>query len=217
MIITAVADLHGHLPNLPGGDVLIVAGDLTAKDRDGEYHAFIFWLSSQYYTTKIVVGGNHDNLLETREVEIEHPICKNIHYLQNSGIEINGIKFWGFPYTSKFTGINPACCAFTVDSDIDLQDKVNLIPTDIDVLISHGPPKYILDQSRDGYNCGSVVLRQHIDKCLPRYFLCGHIHEQGGMTLLLKGAGPNTTCMNVSYVDENYEPREEIRTFELTL
>jgi len=32
MIIDCISDLHGYTPSLSGGDVIIVAGDLTAKD-----------------------------------------------------------------------------------------------------------------------------------------------------------------------------------------
>lgn len=39
MIIDCIADLHSHYPKLDGGDLLIVAGDLT--DRDSLEHVRI--------------------------------------------------------------------------------------------------------------------------------------------------------------------------------
>jgi Icc-related predicted phosphoesterase len=34
MIIDCISDLHGAQPKLEGGDLLIVAGDLTARDTE---------------------------------------------------------------------------------------------------------------------------------------------------------------------------------------
>ncbi len=33
MIIDCISDLHGFKPNLNGGDLLIIGGDLTARDN----------------------------------------------------------------------------------------------------------------------------------------------------------------------------------------
>lgn len=64
MIIDCIADLHGHYPKLEGGDLLIVAGDLTARDTQEEYLIFGNWIQQQNYKTKIVVCGNHDSRIE---------------------------------------------------------------------------------------------------------------------------------------------------------
>lgn len=65
MIIDCISDLHGYCPELEGGDLLIVAGDLMARDKADEYgDDFQPWLDAQNYKCKIVVAGNHDNLLQ---------------------------------------------------------------------------------------------------------------------------------------------------------
>lgn len=61
MIIDCISDLHGNYPQLDGGDLLIVAGDLTGKDTLEEHCDFKIWLHAQDYKKKIVVAGNHDN------------------------------------------------------------------------------------------------------------------------------------------------------------
>ncbi|HLT42767.1 MAG TPA: hypothetical protein VKZ95_08695 [Sphingobacteriaceae bacterium] len=57
MKITCIADLHGFKPKLNGGDLLIVAGDLTARDRKKEYDQFFEWLDNQNYRKKIWIAG----------------------------------------------------------------------------------------------------------------------------------------------------------------
>ena len=61
MKITAISDLHGEFPKLPGGDLLIVAGDCTSNDNIHAWNDFFNWLDDQKYTRKILVAGNHDN------------------------------------------------------------------------------------------------------------------------------------------------------------
>lgn len=49
MNITCVSDLHGHFPELQGGDLLIVAGDLTKSETLEEYCDFMEWFLDQRY------------------------------------------------------------------------------------------------------------------------------------------------------------------------
>ena len=53
MIIDCISDLHGFYPELEGGDMLIVAGDLTARDQQDEYEKFHIWIHNQKYKKKI--------------------------------------------------------------------------------------------------------------------------------------------------------------------
>lgn len=221
MIIDCIADLHGFKPKLPGGDLLILAGDYTAKDTFLEWADFFKWVKQQQYTKKILIAGNHDNLLYTgfpkTEKEAEElaelhdflvhqgKTIEDFEYLCDSGTEYNGLKIWGTPWTPLFDGVNPKCTAFMRYENF-LNDKFSQIPTGLDILITHGPMKYILDENIHGYPCGSLALRKHIDRAKPRFHVCGHIHEQGGNELMYKHIGINSWCINCSHVDENYKP-----------
>ncbi len=199
--ITCISDLHGFHPKLPGGDLLIVAGDLTARDTFDEYMKFISWLKDVPYSCKIVVAGNHDGLIEKGVVTIcKATMEQNIHYLCDSGMEFKGLKIWGSPFTLRFPGQNKACMAFSVRSEFQLKDHFDLIPDDIDILITHTPPFGILDECVNG-RVGSEMLRQSLFRVLPRLLCCGHIHEQGGKTIKLG----NTTFVNASIVNEYYQ------------
>ena len=62
MIIDCVSDLHSHYPQLEGGDLLIVAGDVTNNDHEAP---FSFWIEEQRYEKIIWIAGNHDNIMYT--------------------------------------------------------------------------------------------------------------------------------------------------------
>jgi Icc-related predicted phosphoesterase len=198
MLVHAISDLHGYKPPLDGGDLLIIAGDLTARDTLKEYEEFTTWLLKLPYRHKVVIGGNHDTLLEEGSFVIEG---EGIHYLCDSGVEIEGIKLWGSPYTARFTGQNPDCMAFSVKSDFQLRDHFDLIPEGLDILITHSPPYWILDSCPNG-RVGSKELYQAISRVRPKVCLFGHIHECGGKTVEAQG----TTFANCSYVDAFYRP-----------
>jgi Icc-related predicted phosphoesterase len=169
MIIDCIADLHGYYPELEGGDLLIVAGDLTRTYDEQEYLDFYNWMREQNYTKKIVISGNHDTLIEREGQEwMAFEDC-GFTYLQDSGTEFNCIdiqdgtmdlvkdgclsvkitnqklKIWGSPWTLKFPGMNPECMAFTCDTEKELAKKWALIPDDTDILITHGPYEGTLD------------------------------------------------------------------------
>ncbi len=199
MIIDCISDLHGHYPKLDGGDLLIVAGDLTARDEPQQHLDFADWLDCQAYTKKIVIAGNHDNNIDPDSIEC----LRGCSYLQDSGCEFENLKIWGTPWTLTFPGINPHCCAFTIDSDEKLAEKWALIPTDVDILVTHGPMRYILDINKNGYACGSSSLKDRIDEVAPYFHIFGHIHEQGGSFLSYTKF---IRCFNCSYVDEHYQP-----------
>jgi Icc-related predicted phosphoesterase len=211
MIIDCISDLHGHFPKLEGGDLLIIAGDLTARDTIPCWDKFFIWLDAQNYRKKVYIGGNHDNFLTQCSNSFEDRMMgykTNYHkdYLCDSGTLFSGLKIWGSPWTCRFEGINPKCCAFTVDNDEELREKWALIPEDTDILITHSPMLHILDANYDGYSCGSASLRDHIHIVKPKLHVFGHIHEQGGSQIRYKIDGPKTWCVNASYVNEKYQP-----------
>lgn len=222
MIIDIISDLHGFKPKLDGGDLLIVAGDLTATESDENWNAFEMWMLNQgtKYENRILVSGNHDNFLQStdsfRMYRYWDKCVPSIEYLCDSGTEFEGLKIWGSPWTTKFPGMNSRCMAFTVDSDVKLAEKWELIPDDIDILITHSPPYGILDSVDKRFDefehVGSPSLNMFIScgKHNIKLHVFGHIHEHGGKKVIHKrpgiGTENNTIMVNASHVNEMYEP-----------
>lgn len=205
MIIDCISDLHGYYPPLDGGDLLIVAGDLTQRDTHLEYLEVCRWLGKQDYKLKVIVGGNHDNNLG--DAFACGDLSPGIEYLQDSGTEFEGLKIWGSPWVKYFIGMNPHCAAFTCQTEAELCAIWGMIPNDTDILVTHSPPFRVLDENRYGVECGSPTLRWRLDEIKPKLHVFGHIHECGGQKFYYKNhkqVGYRTICVNASLVDEYY-------------
>ena len=210
MIIDCISDLHGHYPALEGGDLLIVAGDLTAKDSYQEHCILSHWFDEQSknYKKIILIAGNHDKLLQDTGIGIDY----EAQYLCDSGTEFEGLKIWGSPWTLKFEGMNPHCMAFTVDTEEELAEKWALIPDDVDILVTHSPPFGIYDQIRRylqdmPISVGSTSLMTWMKEKWKvfnslKINIFGHIHEHGGKS----GSLNMIQFINASHVNEDYEP-----------
>lgn len=215
MEITCISDLHGNYPELEGGDLLIVAGDLTARDTALEHLDFLEWLKHQPYEEKIVIAGNHDNFiqnLKSKYIAEVQTLSSGMKYLLDSGTEFQGLKIWGSPWTLAFEGINPKCKAFTCETEEELDSKFSLIPDDTDILITHGPPIYIRDCVDDYLygkreHVGSVSLGNKCRGLKHKLHVFGHIHEGYGTDELTRiSDGSQLTCVNCSHVNERYKP-----------
>ena len=126
----------------------------------------------------------------------------NVTYLCDSGVELEGLKIWGSPWTTKFPGMNPHCMAFTVEEDEQLAEKWDLIPNDTDILITHSPRLDCLDMTIDGTSVGSNSLVDAIIRCRNlKLHVYGHVHEAYGTDRF-----GGVKFVNCSHVNERYKP-----------
>lgn len=203
MKITCLSDLHGFIPpDLSPGDLLILAGDYTGCDLECQYFDFFHWVNRQPFECKIMIGGNHDMRMEKEKYD--GPNNGEFIFLNNSMHTYKGNTIWGTPHSLWFDGINPHCTAFT-GSEQGLKLSYDQIPDNIDILISHGPPRNVLDYTKRGENVGSYSILDALDRVKPRLLVTGHIHESCGH-LLYKHQGKNTLCVNASIMDCHYQP-----------
>lgn len=199
--IVCISDTHNLHENiaLPRGDVLVHAGDLTGHGDLKEVEKFNAWLGAQPHPVKIVIAGNHDFCFE-RQPQAARALLTNCIYLEDSGVTVEGIRFWGTPWQPWFFD-----WAFNLHRGTpELIAKWNLIPEDTDVLITHGPPLGQRDRTIRGENVGCADLLQRIQTIRPSLNCFGHIHEGYG-----KCSDPHTLYANASVCNLSYEPINE--------
>ncbi|KAK3995708.1 Metallo-dependent phosphatase [Cladorrhinum sp. PSN332] len=184
--VVCLSDTHNNQPSsVPEGDILIHAGDLTNSGTFSELQAILDWLNSLPHPYKVVIAGNHDILLDPlRDApgDAEQRAKLNwggIIYLQDGSATITladgrRIKIYGSPCTPKSGN-----WAFEYLRGEDIW--ANKIPADIDILVTHGPPKGHLD-SFMGLNkgAGCVSLLKEVWRVRPRLHVFGHIHAGRG-------------------------------------
>ena len=135
-IISDTHNIHNQL-QLDSGDVLIHCGDFTRKGELNDVRSFASFIEQQNFSHKIIIAGNHDFCFDDerkKEAELILRSC-GINYLNDSSIIIDGIKFWGSPIQPWFHD-----WAFNRKRGNEIRKHWELIPTNTDVLLTHGPP-----------------------------------------------------------------------------
>lgn len=201
MRILCTSDLHGHwgFITLPEADVLVVAGDFTTFGRLDEVAKFNDCLASYPFKHKIVIAGNHDwAFYENGTCAYARKLITNAHYLQDSGIEIDGVKFWGSPWTPQLYN-----WAFMLRRG-KLHEKWDMIPMDTDVLITHGPPRGQRDSFYSPEPSGCEELREAVLRVKPKLHIFGHFHEAYGTSF-----NEHTGFINASRCNRAYLPLNE--------
>jgi Icc-related predicted phosphoesterase len=215
MKIIALADLHGNLPKdlLPKCDILIIAGDIcphfdrrpgTDKDIAGQLYwletTFQDWLVKQPVKKVLAIWGNHDWVGERHTPQLPWIL------LQEDELILDGLRIFGTPYTPTFYN-----WAFMEDED-KLEQRFKHIPEGLDILISHGPPRWCCDRSfgSNSPHVGSNALynRLRTMENPPKDLICGHIHGGRGWGRLEQ----KVNIWNVAGVDERYVPYKPMWT-----
>lgn len=201
MRLVCISDTHNSHRGiqLPPGDVLIYAGDATSQGLKAEVERFLDWFASQPHPYKILIAGNHDWLFQ-RHPDLAQQLLASrptITYLEDSGIEIEGIRFWGSPWQPWFRD-----WAFNLPrKGKALRETWNRIPVGTDVLITHGPPHGVRDQVHGGEHLGCEELKIRLGVIRPRVHVFGHIHDGFGVT-----QSKQTVFVNGCTCDEDYRP-----------
>lgn len=210
MRVVFTSDTHEQHYKLavPDGDVFVHAGDFTMTGGRVWVESFNTWLGTLPHKHKIVIAGNHDRSFDIdpmNALAYGQERLPNATYLLNTGIEIDGVKFWGSPYTPFFSS---DYWKFHYDR-AEGEAMWAKIPEGLDVLITHGPASKHLDMTLEGVTAGCYDLHKRIGDLIkidkaPRYHVFGHIHEAYGR----KDIGDCSILLNVSAVDRMYRLRE---------
>jgi predicted phosphohydrolase len=176
MRIVCLSDTHNRHDDLtvPDGDLLLHAGDSTGMGTPEEVEAFGAFLDRLPHREKIVIAGNHDFLFQ-REPRRARELIGDVTYLQDSDVEVDGLRVWGSPWQPWFGD-----WAFTLPRGIALAERWERVPEGVDVLLTHGPPAGVLDTTSLGDGVGCLDLERELRRIRPRLHLFGHIHESYG-------------------------------------
>jgi Icc-related predicted phosphoesterase len=208
--VAATSDLHGSLPEIPSCDLLVIAGDLCpVEDHALDFQRrwlegpFSEWLGGLDAGSVVGIAGNHDFVAEA-DPELMRGLPWT--YLCDETVDLDPLRIHGSPWTPTFME-----WAFMKD-EADLDAVWALIPPDVDVLVTHGPPFGHGDLAVHGLHVGSDSLAARLSGLERlRLHAFGHIHEGWGS----RETDGNTTIANVSYVDFDYRPVQPATVFEL--
>jgi Icc-related predicted phosphoesterase len=166
-------------------DVVVGAGDYCIMRRGLE--EAIRMLSGIDRPT-VLVPGNSESHGELRRACRD---WKQASVLHGEAVEIDGVPFFGLGGGVPVTPFGSWSYDFT-----ESQAAALLVDCpEGGVLISHSPPKGVLDHASDGKSLGSESVRAVVESRRPRLVVCGHIHGSSGRSHRLNGtdvvnAGP---------------------------
>ena len=210
MKVTLISDTHSKHKqldaDLPGGELLIHAGDfMNSGYIKTEATEFFDWFDAiKGYDKKVFIAGNHDRIIENDPTWSLLTIkdYPNIIYLQDEGFalydmdEDSSIRLYGSPWQPEFCD-----WAFNLPRNgEEMKARWDAIPTDTDILVTHGPPFGYHDiPGGESIRVGCEMLRYRIDEIKPKIHVFGHIH--GGYGYYFNG---HTHFFNASVLNERY-------------
>ena len=177
--VVCMSDTHSQHDkaehSAPPGDVFIHTGDFTNYGRREKVQRFNAWLATLPHKHKIVIAGNHEITFDPKSFanceakkkifganfDTESPevntfpnfaqLLTNCIYLEDSGVEVLGLKIYGTPWVPGFGSE----WGFTLMSEWERLERWRLVPADTDLLLTHCPPLGIGD--RAGHNRDSNI------------------------------------------------------------
>ncbi|KAK7477217.1 hypothetical protein BaRGS_00031528 [Batillaria attramentaria] len=196
--VVCLSDTHGQverkpefLARVPDGDILLHAGDFTMGGDPGEIMNFDGFMSRLPHPVKIVIAGNHELTFESGAGYGGgvHPILARK--------KVPEFGTWGFSLKRGYP----------------LLTEWNRIPSDTDILMTHGPPLGYGDSYRDGKHAGCVeLLNTVVRRVKPQFHVFGHIHAGYG-----KWTNEKTVFINASICDNRYRPKKNPIVFDISL
>lgn len=180
-----ISDTHGRHLRLqipPDIDCVIHCGDESNKRIPGqnlrEAEDFFSWFRFLPIPKKFFVPGNHSTAIEQGFLQLER--YPEIEFLIHAPATWRGLSLFGSPFTPAFHD-----WAY-MRSREELDAYWATIPTGLDILITHGPPRGIRDRCHDRLtsmplNVGCQRLLFHsTQRIKPRIHAFGHIHDEPG-------------------------------------
>jgi len=191
--LVCIGDTHGfhRKLDLPAGDILIHAGDFDGRSVEA-VDDFNGWLGTLPFRHKLVVAGNYD-LLFDRKPKLARAHLTEATYLQDSGVRLEGLNFWGSPVSS----VMGEDWAFSRERGFAIRKHWDRIPEKTDVLITHEAPYGTLNKNDIlGRHHGCQNLLGALLRVKPKLHVFGHVHGGHG-----RESAWNMTLVNCAVVD----------------
>lgn len=205
-----LSDTHGlhTIPDLSSqnADVAIHCGDLTSGSKIDEYRASIRLLRAVNAPLKLVIAGNHDFTMDIpafqkKVAEAQPPLnpelVKQVYgsYGEARRVldEATGITFLDEGRHSFRLQNGASLAVYASPHTPSLGDWAFQYHPDhghefsiqnVDIAMTHGPPKGIMDYTYSGQRAGCPYLFETIARSRPRMHCFGHIHEGWGAKLV---------------------------------
>jgi Icc-related predicted phosphoesterase len=175
--IDAFADTHGrhreyHCHHEQAADILVCAGDVCDAGNEAQLRDFFTWFAAQPAKHKLFVPGNHDLPFDIAPEYAARYIPDGVIFIENGGVILDGVHFYVLPVRW-------------------LMHEPLHLPQNVDVLVTHGAPLYILDENG---RWGCPILRGLVEKSQPKIHIFGHAHNDGQKHVVFG----NTSCYNVA-------------------
>lgn len=177
MKILAFSDLHSNAQAAAAivkasaeADLVIAAGDFCNYHKDLEVSVAAL---SQIPCPILAVPGNHESVDELTAAAIPQ-----MTVLHGQTRAVGNLSFFGIGYGVPTTPFGPWSCDLSEAEATEMLEDCH----QVDILISHSPPKGIADTTSQGISVGSTAVRAATERLKPQLLLCGHIHEAWGQT-----------------------------------
>lgn len=194
MDIILTSDLHGNLPDMSqySGDMLIIAGDICPNFKwnrfDDRMHQlnwltqiFLPWCATIKVNHILICGSNHDFCFQDTIKDAKDILNydSRIEILIDKPTLIGDKRAYFTPWIPYME-----YWAYTANPE-KMKLYREVIPNNIQILISHCPPYGILDEVNH-YGCKILLDRiQQLPKLEQVWF--GHCHEDGGKEVEIGG------------------------------
>lgn len=203
--LNEIQEFNDWLANLPHKHKLVICGNhelsfdpsfkKPAQQQESSHRGWLDGLLNKIP----LLGYKKENIEAAVNTFNIRQHLTNCTYLEDSGVELYGLKFWGTPHQPEFCH-----WAFNLRRGQEILNKWNLIPPDTDILITHTPPIGFNDLCCSGVRAGCVELLSTVQKRVkPMYNIFGHVHESYGVSSDGKVVYINASTCNIEYLPNN--------------
>ncbi len=200
MRVAVTSDTHGRQNwEMPPCDVFVHAGDITGRGSIEETSRFAARLRDEMSSPHgprhaIIIPGNHDQCFGLFPTPVRELFGENVHVLVDEAVILEGVRFYGSPWTPPFMRWH-----FMAD-ERRLASLYSDMPDALDMLVTHGPPRGILDPGWQEAHVGSTALVDAVAARKITHHVFGHLHAAGGQSI----QSGTTTFHNVAACNDQY-------------